>query len=105
PDCRTICQFYAADYLPHQRKTRNPRWWRKLVKPFASKQHKRLPLKGAGKLLDFGCGSGTFLERMRRQGWEVTGLDVSSQAVTHARSHLGLRALQGTLPHPQLRHS
>jgi SAM-dependent methyltransferase len=52
--------------------------------------------------LDFGCGGGVFLERMHRQGWTVTGLDVSATAVHSIRTTLGLPALAGTLPHRDL---
>ncbi len=57
--------------------------------------------EGNGRLLDFGCGNGTFLRRMRLLGWDVTGVDFSEQAVGAVRAS-GLTALQGTLPHPQL---
>jgi 2-polyprenyl-3-methyl-5-hydroxy-6-metoxy-1,4-benzoquinol methylase len=39
---------------------------------------------------------------MHIQGWAVTGLDVSSRVVERIRAELGLRALAGTLPHPDL---
>jgi SAM-dependent methyltransferase len=39
---------------------------------------------------------------MHRRQWRVTGMDMSGQAVTHIRKELGLRAVVGTLPHPEL---
>ncbi|MEO6435832.1 MAG: class I SAM-dependent methyltransferase [Tepidisphaeraceae bacterium] len=57
--------------------------------------------RGEGKLLDFGCGAGKFLRRMDSVGWDVTGLDFSTSAVESVRKS-GLKALQGTLPHPEL---
>ena len=53
-------------------------------------------------MLDFGCGGGSFLARMHERSWQVTGLDVSHAAVQRIRNELGLDALFGTLPHPQL---
>lgn len=50
--------------------------------------------------MDVGCGSGSFLERMHRQGWSVLGLDISPQAVEHICGSLQLPALEGSLPHP-----
>jgi SAM-dependent methyltransferase len=55
---------------------------------------------GEGRLLDFGCGGGAFLQRMHRLGWRVTGLDISAEAIHHIRRGLGLHALDGTLPYP-----
>jgi SAM-dependent methyltransferase len=60
-----------------------------------------LPVRGNGKLLDFGCGYGKLLRRMSAAGWDVTGLDFSDQAVNAVRA-AGITAHQGTLPHPQL---
>ena len=39
-----------------------------------------------GLLLDIGCGSGVFLERMRAMGWDVEGVDFDAQAVKRART-------------------
>ena len=60
-----------------------------------------LPVRGAGRLLDFGCGHGKLLRRMRAAGWDVVGLDFSEQAVNAVRAG-GLEAHQGTLPHPAI---
>jgi SAM-dependent methyltransferase len=60
-----------------------------------------IPYHGRGRLLDFGCGNGKFLRRMASLGWDVTGLDIGQQAVDAVRAS-GLRAIQGTLPHPDL---
>lgn len=61
-----------------------------------------VPWRGRGRLLDFGCGSGKFLRRMSRLGWDCTGIDFSPTAVAAAGSIPGVRALLGTLPHPEL---
>jgi len=55
-----------------------------------------------GRLLDFGCGGGSFLKRMSDQGWNVTGLDAAVGAVREIQDELGLNALAGSLPHPDL---
>jgi SAM-dependent methyltransferase len=97
PSPATIGNFYPAGYGPHQPPARPPappRWWRRTRG--APAPH------GGGRLLDFGCGGGAFLERMRRQGWQVTGLDTSDAAVRRARDELGLPVLAGSLPHPAL---
>ena len=68
------------------------RWYPRL------KERKVLPWHGEGRLLDFGCGGGSYLERMHRQGWRVVGIDASAAAANRIRQELGLTALAGTLP-------
>src|SRR5262249_42694154 len=54
-------------------------------------------------LLDFGCGSGVFLEMMQKEGWDVTGLDVSEKVAERVSDRLEAPVLYGTLPHPELK--
>ena len=42
-----------------------------------------------GRLLDVGCGEGTFLELAQKRGWEVYGTELSSFAADHASRVLG----------------
>jgi SAM-dependent methyltransferase len=75
----------------------------RLARVFQSPEHFGfgIPYHGQGRLLDFGCGNGTFLRRMKAIGWTCTGLDFSADAVAAVRAG-GIAALQGTLPHPEL---
>lgn len=107
PSAASIGPFYPPQYAPHRppRLCRNrsgrPKWfraWRRADEP-----RRFLPVQGLGRLLDFGCGGGSFLERMQQQGWHVTGLDTSAAAVDSVRRQLHVPALVGTLPHPELR--
>jgi SAM-dependent methyltransferase len=50
-----------------------------------------------GRLLDVGCGNGSFLDQMRQLGWDVTGVEPDGAAVTVAREKLGLRVFEGSL--------
>jgi SAM-dependent methyltransferase len=91
PEVFSMSPFYPHDYRCHQNKPykkQKPDPLAVLLKPC-----------GQAKLLDFGCGAGTFLERMQALGWHVTGLDASDAAVTHLRAR-GLTAHVGTLPQP-----
>ena len=49
--------------------------------PFFAKQ---------GVMLDIGCGSGEFLYRWRKLGWDVHGLEPSAAAARTGRDHYGL---------------
>lgn len=42
-----------------------------------------------GKLLDVGCGSGIYLNRMRQLGWSATGLDFDAKAIENAKTKYG----------------
>ncbi|GAP65026.1 methyltransferase family protein [Mizugakiibacter sediminis] len=52
---------------------------------------------GSGcSVLDVGCGNGDFLQRMRRAGWTVRGIDSDAQAVAVARAQ-GVDVMLGSL--------
>lgn len=61
-----------------------------------------IPYRGEGRLLDFGCGAGAFLQRMRDLGWQVQGLDMSAVAAHTVMRHRGIKVHVGTLPHRDL---
>jgi len=44
------------------------------------KKAKILKLKSEGSILDFGCGTGEFLNAMKNSGWGITGVEPSSDA-------------------------
>lgn len=50
-----------------------------------------------GKLLDVGCGDGTFLDLMRRKGWDVDGIDFDAKAIATARQKYNLTLRCGDL--------
>lgn len=103
PTPESIGQFYGAGYGPHQAPddvSGRTRWWQRWTR--WQNLRKCVPLQGEGRLLDFGCGGGSFLLRMRRQGWNVVGIDAAVEVVHQLRDQLGLTALAGSLPHPEL---
>ncbi len=54
-------------------------------------------LKGTGRLLDVGCGTGIFLRMAQEQGWDAHGVDISEAAVRIATRSSGVKAVAGTL--------
>jgi SAM-dependent methyltransferase len=50
-----------------------------------------------GKLLDVGCGDGTFLNLMRGKGWQVDGIDFDPKAIQTAQKKYGLTLRHGDL--------
>lgn len=63
-----------------------------LYVPFGMEQLVELP---RGKLLDVGCGNGHMLKIAKDLGWEITGIEIDSQAVQAARS-LDLNVFEGS---------
>jgi SAM-dependent methyltransferase len=43
------------------------------------------PFNAPGRMLDFGCGAGEFLIRMRELGWSCAGVEVNDAAIAVAR--------------------
>jgi 2-polyprenyl-3-methyl-5-hydroxy-6-metoxy-1,4-benzoquinol methylase len=66
------------------------------LKKLIDQQYRHLPRlpKGGGRLLDVGCGDGSFLRHARNCGWDVVGLDPDTKAVANAAKH-GLVVHQG----------
>jgi len=53
--------------------------------------------KKKGRILDFGCACGFFMELARGNGWEPYGLDISSYASDYGKNILGLNISTGFL--------
>lgn len=66
------------------------------LKKRLDRQYRHLPRlpKGGGKLLDLGCGDGSFLALARTCGWEVVGLDPDPKAAANA-ARQGLTVHEG----------
>lgn len=54
-----------------------------------------------GRLLDIGCGNGKLLNRMRKLGWDVTGIETDHEAVRLIRSKLQINVYKGNLEQAQ----
>jgi 2-polyprenyl-6-hydroxyphenyl methylase / 3-demethylubiquinone-9 3-methyltransferase len=52
--------------------------------------------RGAGALLDIGCGAGLAAESFARLGYRVTGLDAAGEAIEVARAHAASAGLRIT---------
>src|SRR5262249_22600518 len=94
---------YPADYKPHRANEKaRVRWWRRQFSRWSNDVRKALPVHGEARLLDFGCGNGSYLVRIRHQGWHVTGVDLIPNRAAHDADGPPVRTVIGTLPHPDL---
>ena len=104
PEC--IDRFYPPDYGPHELRpvaeASRRRKWRPRRLALRLPARGEVPWHGEGRLLDFGCGGGAFLERMHRRGWRVMGVDASEPVVRRIEEERGLAALAGDLSAPGL---
>ncbi|MDA3876985.1 MAG: class I SAM-dependent methyltransferase [Halothiobacillus sp.] len=66
------------------------------LKTIINRKYRHMPKlpRGGAKLLDIGCGDGSFLSLARTCGWEVVGLDPDPKAVANAGTQ-GLTVYRG----------
>jgi SAM-dependent methyltransferase len=50
-----------------------------------------------GRLLEIGCGNGTRLAQLAKEGWQVVGQEVDPKSAEHAQSRHGIAVLVGDL--------
>lgn len=97
PNAASIGAYYPDDYGPYRSSrvaSRRPepqrgalfgvarRVWRKFVKFHIED----LPPLPPGRLLEIGCASGAYLQRMRELGWQAQGIEFSPTAAQAARN-------------------
>jgi SAM-dependent methyltransferase len=84
PDQNSIAKYYQSDkYISHTggskslfdniyvfARTITLGWKLKLIES----------RKPKGNILDYGCGTGEFLEHLKKNGWEITGVEPSDEA-------------------------
>lgn len=63
----------------------------------ARRSRRYLSVAQPGRLLDVGCGDGSWLAGMREMGWQVEGQDVDAQAAARARSAYNVPVRLGQL--------
>jgi len=74
--------------------------WKEKVWRFAGRREhptKDPHFERPGKLLDIGCGSGWFIDQMRDQGWDVTGVEPNAAAANFGKTERGLNIIPGSL--------
>lgn len=94
PDSQTIGKYYASNsYISHNAKPNSVldlvyflarrftlQWKKKLISSYAN----------TGSLLDYGCGTGEFLNICRKNGWDCSGVEPSEEARAIALQTTGI---------------
>jgi SAM-dependent methyltransferase len=98
PDDETLSAAYAADYGPLQAQQGTIS---RLGERLAQREADRLARLAdrATPLVDIGCGTGAFLRRLQRAGWEgpMQGFEPDEAAARHAETQTGVPVTTGTL--------
>ena len=68
-----------------------------LVRDLAGRSVRFLKAAERGELIDVGCGTGAYLDRMRGLGWKVLGIEPGDDAVQAARQVYGLPVIKATM--------
>jgi len=92
PTRAQLSEYYPTDYHPYASEV--PGKWRGAVRRLLG-DDTPVPPQRAGRLLEIGAASGTFLLQMQQRGWEVTGLEWDAAAAARAAERTGARVAAG----------
>ncbi len=101
PDPTESGRYYPPEYGPFLSAIEDePSAWRRLNRRYELYKRTRLvhsAVREPGAALDVGCATGVFLDAMRRQGWDVQGVEPDTRAADYARTRLQLSVHTGEL--------
>lgn len=94
PSRDTVRFYYPQDYRPHLR-SKTPvsthaisvarSSWKNMIRQFLDMDTRKAPAIKPGSMLEIGCATGDYLQRMAASGWRVTGIEFSAAAAGIAR--------------------
>lgn len=100
PAPESISEIYPDEYDQYTPTSPAASQWRRLISDYGviKRAHAILNYKQTGRLLDVGCATGVFLDRMRQSpGWDIYGVEVSATASEYARRVFKLNVMTGSL--------
>jgi SAM-dependent methyltransferase len=72
-----------------------PRQW--VLRAFRRARLRAVAARRPGRVLDIGCGDGSFLMALAQRGWEIFGTELSEPIAATARKRLGERVRVGPI--------
>ena len=76
--------------------TRYEKRWSRYVRASTRETLRRLTVRSRDRVLDVGCGNGLLLQRFKRRGWDVSGIDLSAWA-EQAAERVGFLLYRGSI--------
>lgn len=99
PKSDDLDEFYKTQFYTQERKSdyfskqnKQLQWWNQIFDLRLSRFEE--VLGRCGTILDVGCGPGFFLDRARRRGWQILGIEPARDAARYARDELGLKVFE-----------
>ncbi|MBI4685927.1 MAG: class I SAM-dependent methyltransferase [Nitrospirae bacterium] len=95
PSQEELSKLYSANYRSPEGRKFNPfieffiYFWRLLRKRRIKKYIKK------GSILDVGCGRGLFLDIMRKDGWDVAGVEFDEATASYAKKVYDINVVSG----------
>lgn len=100
PEPSELAALYADGSYRSEAGRRFNRWIEYGINRFMQGRKSRIVrMMSPGRLLDIGCGRGSFLAGMRDAGWDVAGVEFSEETASYARETFGMPVATG-LSHP-----
>ena len=96
-DRQSLAESYTETYYPKEKVKRihtNDMEWLQMSERLTELEQQH---EGKGRLLDVGCGIGTFLSLAQEQGWETTGIDPSKSGCDFAQKEHNLDVYCGDI--------
>ena len=94
PTWDDLVAYYPPDYLCYNTHVEDEE--RVVEEAKQKNEHRHIPIPAGKRLLDVGCGGGSFLQVLKKLGVEVKGVDPGVSATAAARES-GLDVFTGTL--------
>jgi SAM-dependent methyltransferase len=99
PSTEELTKLYSPESYRAVSGVRFNKYFEKLIYMFRMRRKRRIKRYiGKGRILDIGCGRGLFLDIMRKDGWDVTGVEFNEEIASNASNAYGIDVKTGSPP-------
>jgi len=100
PTPESIEAYYPSAYAAYRPAIDDERWALMRWKRRRNLRHHITAVTSReenGRLLDIGCATGNYLSEMRKLGWDVTGIELQTEAANYAKNRYKINVFNGDL--------